>query len=81
MKRWREALKDENNKRKEREEMDRIKFNSEETGETMKMWSEGGVEEKITRDIRTKDERKARGFDRRVIKARLRSGEGEVWDV
>lgn len=44
----------------------------------MKKWSEGGVGEKIIQDIRTKDERKAGGFDRRVIKARLRSGEGEV---
>lgn len=43
----------------------------------MKMWNEGGVEEKI-QDIRTKDERKAGRFDRRVIKARLRSGKGEV---
>lgn len=34
------------------------------------------MEEKIKQDIRTKDESKAAGFDRRVIKARLRSGKG-----
>lgn len=40
--------------------MDRIKFNSGKKRERgMEMWNEGGVEEKMKPDTRTKDERKA----------------------
>lgn len=51
-KRWREVLKDENNKaEKESEEMDRIKFNRRR--KEWKIWNEGGMGGKIKQDTRT----------------------------